>query len=65
MERSLPLDQHDQALLFRNWNVANTFRDDKHLALTKLDIAIFHFDSKMTLEDEEQFVFVVVAVPSQ
>lgn len=65
MERGLPLNKHDQALLLRNRIVANAFGYDEHFAFTKLDIATFHFDSKMTFENEEKFVFVLVAVPSE
>jgi len=51
--------------LLRYRVVANTLRDHEHLAFIKLNVAGLHLDSKMTLEYEEQLIFVFVAVPSK
>jgi hypothetical protein len=65
VERCLALYEHEQALLLRYWIVADALWNDKHFAFIKLDVASFHFDSKMTLEYEEKLIFVFVTVPSQ
>jgi len=65
VERCLALDEHEQALMLRDRVMAYTLWDYEHFSFIKLNIAILHLDSKMTLEYEEQLVFVFVAVPSE
>lgn len=51
------------ALLFRNWIVTNSSWNHEHFAFIQLDCSAFHFDAEVTFEDQEEFVFVLVAMP--
>src|SRR6185369_13915508 len=65
VQRALALDKHDVALFFGDGIVANTFGHYKGFAFLEFDCASLHFDAQLALEDVEQFVLVVVAVPSE
>jgi len=65
MQRGLPLDEHDLAFLLSDGIVTDPFGDDAHLSLSEFNGVVLHLDSQMALQDEEQFVFMVVTVPSQ
>jgi hypothetical protein len=65
MPRGLPLDEQDVTFLVGDGIVTNAFGDDIQLALVEFDLLAIHFDSQVALQDEEQLVFYVVAVPGQ
>ena len=65
MERRLSLNEHDMTLLFRYRIVANALWYDVHVTFFQLNGIRLQLNAQFALQDEEQFVFVVVRVPCQ
>ncbi len=65
VERRLALDEKDMALLLGDRIVAHPFRHDEHLPFTEFDRSALHLDAQPALENQEQFVLVLVAVPGE
>ena len=65
MERGLTLDQENVTLLLRDRIVADAFRDNEHLSFSEVYGTLLHLDANLTLQNEEEFVFVFMAVPRQ
>ena len=65
MKCGLAFNEHEMALLFRHGIVAHAFWNHEHFAFVELNRAAFHFNAKPALEDEEQLVFILMAMPGQ
>src|SRR5512138_1783620 len=61
----LALDQHHVALLLGDGVMAYALRHDEAVALVQHDGAVLHFNRQRALEDVEELVLVVVAVPRE
>ncbi len=65
MQRGLSLDEQEVTFLVGDGIVTNALGDDIQVAFTELDGMAIHFDSQVALQDEEQLVLLVMAVPGQ
>ena len=63
MQRGLALDEHEQTLLVGDRIVANALGNYVHFAFIKFNRSFIQLDTKMAFEEEEEFVFVLVAMP--
>ena len=65
VEGCLSLDEQDVALIFSDRVVPHASWDNEHLTFIQLDGSVFHLDAKMSFENEEHLIFVVVGMPCQ
>src|SRR5690348_1258425 len=65
VQRRLALDEHDQTFVVGDRIVTHTLGHDEEVAFAQLDATRFHLDAQRPLENEEELVFAVVAVPRE
>jgi hypothetical protein len=65
VERGLPFDEQEMALLLGDRIVPDAFGNDEHFTLTQVDRFVLHLDPQTTFQDEEELILVLMAVPCQ